>query len=132
MSKQQDIFLVAHYSKKPKPGVNTAEPGWMDKEGNVQYDEKVEITRGLKKNSIDAKVVLNLSKKAVSRNSWQSNRSFDELFRYFFEGYSQYITAVMKQLDSDYLLSQIDHMQQELDKESDDETDVQSKEETSS
>lgn len=116
MSKQdnKDIFLVAYYTRKPKPGVNTSVASWQDIEGNVQWDESVEITRGLKKKTIDAKIILNLSQKKVRRNFFNSEIDFDKMFTYFFEGYSRYITTVMTQLDSEYLLQMIGRMESEL------------------
>lgn len=116
MTKQdnKDIFLVAYYTRKPKPGVNTSVAGWQDVEGNVQWDESVEIVRGLKKKTIDAKIILNLSQKKVKRNFFSSEIDFDKMFTYFFEGYSQYITTVMTQLDSEYLLQMIGRMESEL------------------
>ena len=113
--KQKNIDLVAHYSLKPNRGVNTSQAGWMNNPANVSYDEQVEVTRGLKKNSINAKVILNLSTKTVEKNNWSHNTPFNEYFKHFFKGYHQYITAVMTQLDAGYLNSMLDEMQAELD-----------------
>ena len=113
MKKQQDIYLLGIYKMKPRPGVRTQIKGWMDNLNNITYDESVEITRG-KKNPL-AKVVLNLSKKTVEYNGWGTERAFDEYFKYFFKGYHDYITAVMLQLDPEYLNSMLDEMQAEID-----------------
>ena len=92
----KDINLVAFYYAKPAAGVNTAIKGWMDNPSNIRYDERVEITRGLKKDTYAAGVILNLSKKTVERNRFGDNRSFDEMFKYFFKGYNKYITHLIK------------------------------------
>lgn len=110
----KDVFLVAYYTRKPKPGVNTSVAGWQDVEGNVQWDESVEIVRGLKKKTIDAKIILNLSQKTVKRNLYSKDVDFDKMFCYFFEGYSKYLTTVMTQLDSEYLLQMISRMEGEI------------------
>ena len=130
MQKEKDIFLVAHYYMKPNTTVNTTKAGWKNDPNNVQWDETVEITRGTKKNAIDAKIVLNLSKKEVVRDSISNGRSFDQLFCYFFEGYSQYMTTVMKQIDSGYLLQTLDKMQREIDEQVTNEQKEEQQEET--
>jgi len=102
---------------KPRAGVNTTVKGWMDNPNNVRWDERVEITRGLKKDSVHAKVIMDLSNKTVTKNAWGDNKDFDGLFKHFFTGYHQYITTVMTQLDPEYFNKMLDEMQAELDAE---------------
>jgi hypothetical protein len=99
---------------KPRLGVNTSRKGWMADKNNLQYDEKVEITRGQKKSSSLANVILNLSQKSVERNTFNDDRDFKSFFKYYFGGYDQYITAVMKQLDPEYLTSILDELEAEM------------------
>ncbi len=108
------IYLVAFYSIKPKLGVKTSTKGWMSDPANLRYDEKVEITRGIRKNASVAKVILNLVTKTVERNSFNDNRDFKELFKYFFADYHKYITEVMTQLDPEYLTSILDELEAEM------------------
>jgi len=110
----KDIYLVAFYGMKPRKGVNTSVKGWMADKANLQYDEKVEITRGQKKSSALASVILNLSQKSVQRNTFNDDRDFKSFFKYYFGGYDQYITAVMKQLDPEYLTSILDELEAEM------------------
>jgi hypothetical protein len=124
MTKQQDIYLLAFYHMRPRPGVRTQVKGWMDDLNNITYDENVEITRGKRKHINTAKVVLNLSQKRVEYNGWGTERSFDEYFKHFFKGYHQYITAVMSQLDVEYFNKMLDEMQVELDVETAKETEA--------
>ena len=124
MTKQQDIYLLAFYHMRPRPGVRTQVKGWMDDLNNITYDENVEITRGKRKHINTAKVVLNLSQKRVEYNGWGTKRSFDEYFKHFFKGYHQYITAVMSQLDVEYFNKMLDEMQVELDAETAKETEA--------
>ena len=109
----KNIHLGAFYALKPRRHVNTTVKGWMDDPNNIQWDERIEITRGTKRNSVDAKILLNLSTKTVERNLWGDNRSFDDLFKYFFKGYHQYVTQVMTQIDAEYFNSILDEMQEE-------------------
>jgi len=110
----KNIYLVAFYAMKPRDGVKTNVKGWMDNPDNLKYDEKVEITRGLKNNSNIAKIVLDFSTKTVVRNNFNSNRDFKELFKYFFAGYSQYMTTVMLQLDPTFMDAIVEELEAEI------------------
>lgn len=102
--KQKNIYLVATYIMKPKDHVNTSKKGWMDDPANVRYDEKVEITRGLKnKDASSANVILDLSNLQITRNTFKTERTFDEVFLYYFNNYNKYLIPVMGQLHPEYL-----------------------------
>lgn len=103
MSKEKGIFLVAQYYKKPQAHVNTSKKGWMDNPDNIRWDEQMLVTRGLKNKDANAQVILNLSEKTVVRNTFSQGKTFDEVFIYFLNGYSQYLVPVMGQLDRGYL-----------------------------
>lgn len=115
MSKSKGIFLVAQYSMKPRDHVNTSVKGWMENPDNIRWDEQVSISRGLKSRDMNAQVVLNLSEKCIQRNTFNSGTTFDDIFKYFFENYSTYITQVMAQIDPEYLSTQVEEMQKALD-----------------
>ena len=102
---------------KPKRHVRTEVAGWMTDPNNIQWDERIELTRGEKKNTVNAKIVINLSTKKITRNGWADGKTFDELFKYFFKGYHKYITEVMTQIDAEYFNKMLDEMQAELDTE---------------
>ena len=112
--KQKNIYLVAHYGMKPREGVKTNVAGWMDNPDNLQYDEAVDISRGVKKSAATARILLNLSTKTVERNNFNSDRDFKSLFKYFFGGYHQYITTVMTQLDPAFLTDIVNELEQEM------------------
>jgi hypothetical protein len=98
---------------KPKRHVRTEVAGWMKDPNNIRWDESVEITRGLKKNSVNGKILLNLSQKKIEKNGWSDGKEFNDLFKYFFEGYHSYITEVMTQIDAEYFSQMLDEMQAE-------------------
>ena len=112
--KQKSIYLAGFYGMKPRAGVKTNVKGWMDNPDNLQYDEKVEITRGVKKSSELAKIIINLSTKTVERNNFNSDRDFKSLFKYFFGGYHQYMTAVMAQLDPEFMSAIVTELEEEM------------------
>lgn len=100
----KSIFLVAHYYMRPRGRATTQIKGWMSNNDNLQYDEQVAITRNLKKSDLStAKIIMDLTKKSVVRNGWNNLDDFDKLFGYFHEGYPQYTTTVMHELDPSYL-----------------------------
>lgn len=101
----KDLHLVAYYTKKPKTYVNTSQAGWMNNEANYQYDERVEFSRGLKRrDSSMAGVILNLKTKSVVKNTFNpQQRDFDLLLKYFLDGYPQYVSQAMAEMDPAYL-----------------------------
>jgi len=103
--KIKDIHLLAFYVAKPRQGVQTQVAGWNKDPNNIQYDERIEFTKGLSsKDSQYASIVLNLNKKTVVQNRYNSEqRDFDDLFKYFLEAYPKYVINVMAQLDMPYL-----------------------------
>lgn len=120
--KKQNIYLVANYLTKPKDPRRTHVPGYMKDPANVRYDEQVQVSTRLRRQDlVTAKVIMNLSDKKVEQNSFNGNKNFDELFKYFFKGYHKYITEVMAKLDPEYFNQMLDEMQAELDKEKQDE-----------
>jgi hypothetical protein len=114
MSKPKGIFLVAIYAMKPKGHVNTSRKGWMDNPDNIRYDEQVAITRGLRTKDMHAQVVLDLSSKVIVKNSFDTGKSFDEIFRYFLENYTEYMAQTMSQLDPVYLADLAKLMEAEM------------------
>lgn len=100
----KSIYLVAHYFMRPRGQVKTQFKGWMKDNDNTMYEEKVTITRNLKKDDLSsAKIIIDLSKKSIVRNGWNNLDNFDQLFEFFHEGYPQYTTTVMRQIDPEYL-----------------------------
>jgi fructose-specific phosphotransferase system component IIB len=120
--KKINIYLVAQYTTKPRDPKQTHIPGYMKDPANHQYDERIQISTRLRNHDIMmAKVIINLTDKVVEKNSFNDNKKFDELFKYFFKGYHKYITEVMVKLDAEYFNKMLDEMQAELDKEKKDE-----------
>jgi fructose-specific phosphotransferase system component IIB len=116
--KKQNIYLVAQYLAKPRDPRRTHIPGYMKDPANVRYDEQVQVSNRLRQQDlITAKIIINLSDKKVEQNSFNGNKDFNELFKYFFKGYHKYITEVMAKLDPEYFNQMLNEMQAELDKE---------------
>ena len=119
--KKQTIYLVAHYTTKPRDPRKTHIPGYMKDPANHQYDEQVAIQTKLKPNDVNAKIVMNLGEKKVESNKFNDNRDFNELFKYFFKGYHKYVTEIMSKLDPVYFDKMLDEMKAEHEAEKADE-----------
>jgi fructose-specific phosphotransferase system component IIB len=116
--KKQSIYLIANYVAKPRNPRQTYIPGYMKDPANVQYDEQVQISTRLRNKDIQtAKIIVDLTNKEVQQNSFNNNRDFKELFKYFFKGYHKYITEVMSKLDPEFFNQMLDEMQADLDRE---------------
>ena len=115
--KKQNIYLVAHYSTRPRDPKKTHISGYMKDPANHQIDEQVQISTRLRKQDVNAKIIINLTDKKVEQNSFNGKKDFNELFKYFFKGYHKYVTEVMSKLDPEYFNSMLDEMQAELDSE---------------
>lgn len=114
--KKKSIYLVAHYVTKPRDPKKTHIPGYMKDPANLQMDEQVQVSTRLRQHDIHmAKVIMNLSEKRVEKNSFNKDKDFNELFKYFFKGYHKYITDVMVQLDAEYFNQMLDELQAEFD-----------------
>ena len=102
--KIKELHLIAFYVQKPKRGVRTQIAGWMKDPNNYQFDERIEFTRGLSgKDRQYAGVILNLNTKTVVYNKFGKDKTFDDTFKYFLEGYPQYVAQAMAELDLAYL-----------------------------
>jgi hypothetical protein len=102
--KIRDLHLVAFYVMKPRDPKQTHIKGYLKNPANIQYDERLELTRGLHHKDLQyAGIVLNLKNKKVIKNSFRDEKSFDTLFKYFLEAYPKYIMEVMNTLDPGYL-----------------------------
>lgn len=90
--KQKSIYLLAQYISKPKDPHMTRIPGYITNPENLSYDEAVSFTVGLKdRDIIKSNVILNISEGMVVRNTFNSGKSYDELFDYFNEAYPEYM-----------------------------------------
>lgn len=104
MKKVKDLHLLAFYVMKPRDPKQTHRAGYMSDPTNITYDERIEFTVGLSgKDQQYAGVILNLAKKSVVYNKFGDTKTFDELFKYFLDGYPQYVSKAMALLDEEYL-----------------------------
>ena len=66
---------------------------------NIEYDESINITKGLKtRDEINAKVILDLTNQIVKKNAFNDNRDFPSILAHYQEGYPKYINPLLAQL----------------------------------
>lgn len=112
--KKRSIYLVAYYHIKPKDPKRTKEAGYMTDPGNFDYDESINITRGLKtRDELNAKVILDLTNQTVFKNSFNENRDFPSLLAHYQEGYPTYINPLLAQLYPEQVDADLNVLSQE-------------------
>ena len=113
--KHRSIYLIAYYSAKPKDPSKTKIAGYMKDPANFDYDESINITRGLKtRDNLKAQVILNLSEQNVIKNTFNDNRDFPTLLSHYQNGYPKYINPLIAQLYKDQIDEQVNvHSEEE-------------------
>ena len=97
--KNKDLHLVAYYIIKPKNPQRTSQPGYIKDAENIDYDESINITKGLKDKDVAlGGVILNLSRQLVVKNRFRSDNDFASLLAYYQEGYAQYLDPIIAKL----------------------------------
>ena len=99
----RNLYLVAYYYQRPSnQRVRTNRPGWMTAEQNISWDEQVHIATRLRDRDLSmSRVILDLSRRSVVKNSWNSHKTFEELFEYYRAEYPQYAEQIASKLYPD-------------------------------
>jgi hypothetical protein len=110
----KNIHLVAYYSIKPKDPKRTKEAGYITNPENFDYDESINITRGLKiKDELNARVILDLTNQTVKKNTFNDSKDFPSLLAHYQEGYPKYINPLLAQLYPEETNVNVDVLSQE-------------------
>lgn len=83
----------------PKDPSQTAKPGYITNPENIHYDEQVYISRGLRDKDLKNQVVLNLTEEKIVKNTFNSGKTFEEVFTHYYEGYAEYINDCINQIN---------------------------------
>jgi hypothetical protein len=95
------IYLIAKYSSMPKDPKQTHKAGYMLDPNNIHYDEQVYIARGMKDKYLKNQVILNLTEQKIVKNTFNPGKTFEDVFTYYYEAYSNYIDDCVNQLNGD-------------------------------
>ena len=93
------IYLIAKYTGMPKDPKRTATPGYMKDPNNVEYDEQVYISRGLRDKDLKNQVVLNLTEEKIVKNNFNPGKNFEEIFTHYYDSYAEYIDDCINQIN---------------------------------
>jgi hypothetical protein len=98
--KDMNIYLVASYAAKPRDPKMTSVKGYMTNPANVQFDEQVNVSRGIKRQAREkAAIVLDLTNLAVVKNRFGETATFESLIKHYMDGYGDYINQSVKELN---------------------------------
>lgn len=100
MTKNKSIYLIAKYVTRPRDPSQTHNPGYMKDPANIQYDEQVYITRGLRDKDLTNNVIINLTEEKIVKNTFNSGSTFEEIFKHFYDGYAEYIDQSVNELNA--------------------------------
>jgi hypothetical protein len=89
---------MATYMGRPKNPRQTAKAGYISNPENIEYDEHISMSRGLKDKFMSNHVILDLTEQKIVKNSFNSNRNFEEVFAHFMQNYEQHIKDSIQKL----------------------------------
>lgn len=92
---------MANYVARPKNPRLTAQAGYMSNPDNIQWDEQIFIARGYKDRYMQNSVVLDLTEERIVKNSFRSEKTFEDIFKHYHEGFSEYIEQSVNQLNEE-------------------------------
>ena len=95
-----NIYLLAIYVARPKNPRQTSRAGYITDPNNVQYDENLEIVRGWRDRYMKYSVVLDLTNEKIVKNSFRTEKTFDDLFAHYHEGFGEYIEQTVNELNA--------------------------------
>ena len=98
---KNSIYLVAQYVALPKNPRQTSQPGYMANPDNIRYDERVFVARGWRERYLQNHVILDLTEERVLKNSFRTEKTFEDIFKHFYEGFGDYIDDCVKTLNED-------------------------------
>ena len=97
--KKNNIYLVAQYVAKPKDKKLSSQTGYMANPDNIQWDERMYVSQGLRKKDHEMNVILDLTEEKIIKNSFNTGKTFEEVFKYFYEAYGDYINDSVNKIN---------------------------------
>lgn len=97
MSKPKHRYMLVNYIQKPKYPKRTHEKGYWSNPDNIQWDESVEFSLGLKNRDLaQYSVIIDFDDCVVVKNRMSTERDFATLLGYYQEHYSSQINDYLK------------------------------------
>lgn len=89
---------MATYVARPKNPRQTSLKGYMSNPDNIEYDEHLSMTKGFKDKYLSNHVILDLTEQKLVKNSFNTNRNFEDVFGHFMQNYEEHIKSSLKKL----------------------------------
>lgn len=89
---------MATYVARPKNPRQTSLKGYMSNPDNIEYDEHLSMTKGFKDKYLSNHVILDLTEQKLVKNSFNTNRNFEDVFEHFMQNYEEHIKSSLKKL----------------------------------
>lgn len=99
----KSIYLIAKYTGHPKDPSQTHKPGYVSNPDNMEYEEQVYITRGLRDKDTQYNVILNLSEEKIVKNTFNSGATFEAILTHYVDGYGEYINESIERLNEAFI-----------------------------
>ena len=97
MAKPKYRHMLINYAQTAKYPKKTHEKGYWSNPDNIQWDELVEFSVGLKnKDAVKYSIIMDLDNGVVVKNSMSKEQNFSVLFAYYQEHYIDQITDYLK------------------------------------
>ncbi len=97
MAKIKHRYMLINYIQKPKYPSRTHEKGYWSNPENIQWDELIEFSFGLKsRDSSRYSIIIDLDGYTVVKNSMNGEKDFTRLLGYYQEHYSDQIINYLK------------------------------------
>ena len=94
----KNAYLIANYLMVPADRMQTSTKDWMKKQDSVKYNEQITFARNLKTGDLQtAKVILDLKRKKIVKNSANENSDYDELYDFYNKYYAKQIEQFTSQ-----------------------------------
>jgi len=101
MKQDLSIYLICTYIGKPKDSSKTHLPGYMSDQNNIEYEERLIISRGLKDKARQAgHVVLNITEQIIVKNTFTNDTDFMSMLAHYVEHYGDYINSMVNALNN--------------------------------
>ena len=95
--KTKNRYMLVKYIQTAKYPEKTHQKGYWSNPDNIQWDELIEFSYGLKsRDELRYSIIMDLDNLVVVKNNMSGERDFAKLFGYFNEHYSSQIIDYLK------------------------------------
>ena len=94
----KNAYLIANYFMVPGENINTSKKDWQKSPSATRWNEQITFARNLKDKDLQtAKVILDLKRQTIVKNSANEDSDYDDLFKFYHKYYSKQIEQFTSQ-----------------------------------